>query len=159
VPGNHDAESQIIQAPGYVVLLMQSNSDVRIIPLDGRPHPPSTVRTWLGDSRGRWEGNTLVVETTNFHPERLWRGSAENLHLVERLTRVDPTTLEYTFTVTDPTTWTRPWTVEVPWPRIEPGMYEFACHEQNYGLINVLKGEQIRAREDAKRPSASARAE
>ncbi len=149
VPGNHDAESQIIQAPGYVILLLQSNSDARIIPLDGRPHLPSGVRQWLGDARGRWEGNTLVIETTNFHPEREWRGSAGNLHLVERLTLVDPKTIEYTFTVTDPTTWTRPWTAEVHWPRIEPGMYEFACHEQNYGLINVVKGEQIRAREAA----------
>jgi hypothetical protein len=157
VPGNHDAESQIIQAPGYVVLLMQSNSDVRIIPLDGRPHLPSNVGQWLGDGRGRWEGNTLVVETTNFHPDREWRGSAGNLHLVERLTLVDPKTIEYTFTVTDPTTWTRPWTAEVPWPRIEPGLFEFACHEQNYGLINVLKGAQIRAREAAARPGPAAR--
>ena len=149
VPGNHDAESQIIQAPGYVILLLQSNSDVRIIPLDGRPHLPSGVRQWLGDARGRWEGNTLVIETTNFHPEREWRGSAGNLHLVERLRRVDPKTIEYTFTVTDPTTWTRPWTAEVHWPKIEPGMYEFACHEQNYGLINVVKGQQIRTREAA----------
>ena len=147
VPGNHDAESQIIQSPGYVVLLMQSNSDVRIIPVGDRPHLPSKVRTWLGDSRGRWEGDTLVIETTNFRPERVWRGSAENMHLVERLRRVDEKTLDYTFTVTDPSTWTKPWTAEVPWPRIEPGMYEFACHEQNYGLINVLKGAQIRARE------------
>jgi len=147
VPGNHDAESQIIQSPGYVVLLMQSNSDVRIIPLDGRPHLPQTVRHWLGDSRGRWEGDTLVIETTNFHPQREWRGSAGNMHLVERLRLVDAKTIDYTFTVTDPTTWARPWTAEVPWPRIEPGMYEFACHEQNYGVINVVRGAQIRARE------------
>lgn len=157
VPGNHDAESQIIQSPGYVILLMQSNSDVRIITLDGRPHLPSNVRSWLGDSRGRWEGNTLVIETTNFHPEREWRGSAGNLHLIERLTLVDSKTIEYKFTVTDPTTWTKPWTAEVPWPRIEPGMYEFACHEQNYGLINVVKGAQIRAREAAARPGQPAR--
>jgi hypothetical protein len=153
VPGNHDAESQIIQSPGYVVLLMQSNSDVRIIPVDGRPHLPQTVRHWLGDSRGRWEGDTLVVETTNFHPQREWRGSAGGLHLVERLRLVDAKTIEYTFTVTDPTTWVRPWTAEVPWPRIEPGMYEFACHEQNYGVINVVRGAQIRAREAGGRPA------
>jgi len=150
VPGNHDAESQIIQAPGYVVLLLQSNNDARIIPLDGRPHLPSSVRTWLGDSRGRWEGNTLVVETTNFHPEREWRGSADAMHLVERFTRVDAKTIQYGFTVTDPGTWTKPWTAEVPWPSIEPGLYEFACHEQNYGLMNVVKGAQIRAREAAR---------
>ena len=150
LPLNHDAESQITQAPGYVVLLMQSNSDVRIIPLDGRPHLPSTVRQWLGDSRGRWEGNTLVVETTNFHPEREWRGSRDGLHLVERLTLVDPKTLQYAFTVTDPSTWARPWAVDVVWPRIEPALYEFACHEQNYGLMNVVKGAQIQARDRAR---------
>jgi hypothetical protein len=151
VPGNHDAESQIFQSPGYVVFVLQSNSDIRIVPLDGRRHLPSTVRHWLGDSRGKWEGNTLVIETTNFHPQREWRGSAGNLHLVERLTLVDAKTIEYKFTVTDPTTWTQPWTAEVPWPRIEPGLYEFACHEQNYGLINVVRGAQIRAREAAAR--------
>jgi len=149
VPGNHDAESQIIQAPGYVVLLLQSNSDVRIIPLDGRPHLPQQVGQWQGDARGHWEGNTLVVDTTNFSDKREWRGSTSGMHLVERLTRVDPKTIKYEFTVSDPTTWTRPWSAEVPWPRIEPGLYEFACHEQNYGLINVVKGQQIRAREAA----------
>lgn len=153
VPGNHDAESQIIQSPGYVILLMQSNSDVRIIPVDGRPHLPQTVRHWLGDSRGRWDGDTLVIETTNFHPQREWRGSAGNMHLVERLRLVDARTIDYTFTVTDSTTWSRPWTAEVPWPRIEPGMYEFACHEQNYGVINVVRGAQIRARENGGRPA------
>ena len=153
LPLNHDAESQITQTPGYVVLLMQSNSDVRIIPLDGRPHLPSKVRKWLGDSRGRWEGNTLVVETTNFHAERDWRGSREGMHLVERLTLIDPKTLQYEFTVTDPTTWTRPWTVDVVWPRIEPALYEFACHEQNYGLMNVVRGVQIQARTGGARPA------
>jgi hypothetical protein len=147
IPQNHDAESQIFQSPGYVIFVMQSNSEVRIVPLDGRPHLPSTMRNWQGDSRGRWEGDTLVIETTNFHPKREWRGSAENMHLVERLRLTDAKTIDYTFTVTDPTTWTKPWTAEVPWPRIEPGLYEFACHEQNYGLINVVKGAQIRARE------------
>ena len=149
LPLNHDSESQIVQAPGYVVLVMQSNNDTRIIPLDGRPHLPRQVGTWLGDSRGHWEGNTLVIDTTNFNDKREWRGSIGGLHLVERLTRVDPKTIKYEFTVSDPTTWTRPWSVEVPWPRIEPGMYEFACHEQNYGLINVVKGAQIRAGEAA----------
>ena len=149
LPLNHDSESQIVQTPGYVVLVMQSNSDVRIIPLDGRPHLPQSVGQWLGDARGHWEGNTLVIDTTNFDDKRDWRGSNRGMHLVERLTRVDPKTLKYEFTVSDPTTWTKPWSVEVPWPRIEPPLYEFACHEQNYGLINVVKGAQIRAREAA----------
>ena len=146
---SHDSESQIIQTPGYVVLFMQSNNDVRIIPLDGRPHLPQQVGQWLGDPRGRWEGDTLVVETTNFHPNRIWRGAAGNLHLVERYTRIDLNTIKYEFTVTDPTTWTRPWTAEVPWPKIEPAIYEWACHEQNYGLMNVVIGAQISAREAA----------
>jgi hypothetical protein len=158
VPQNHDAESQIFQSPGYVIFIMQSNSDVRIVPVDGRPHLPSKVRHWLGDSRGRWEGDTLVIETTNFHAQREWRGAAGNMHLVERLRLTDAKTIDYTFTVTDPTTWTKPWTAEVPWPRIEPGMFEFACHEQNYGLINVVRGAQIRAREAAARGGRPARA-
>ena len=159
IPQNHDAESQIFQSPGYVIFVMQSNSEVRIVPLDGRPHLPSTMRNWQGDSRGRWEGDTLVIETTNFHPKREWRGSAENMHLVERLRLTDAKTIDYTFTVTDPTTWTKPWTAEVPWPRIEPGLYEFACHEQNYGLINVVKGAQIRAREGGGRAAGGLRAD
>ena len=153
LPGNHDAESQIQQTPGYVILIMQSNSDVRIIPTDGRPHVPKSVTKWLGDSVGRWEGNTLVIDTTNFDPGREWRGSTSGMHLIERLTITDPKTLKYEFTVEDSTTWTRPWTAENVWPRIEPGIYEFACHEQNYGLINVVKGAQIRAREAGNRPA------
>ena len=153
VPGNHDAESQIQQTPGFVILIMQSNSDVRIIPTDGRAHLPASVTKWLGDSVGHWEGNTLVVDTTNFDPGREWRGSTSGMHLIERLTITDPKTLKYEFTVEDATTWTRPWTAENVWPRIEPGIYEFACHEQNYGLINVVKGAQIRAREAGSRPA------
>jgi len=153
LPGNHDAESQIQQTPGFVILIMQSNSDVRIVPTDGRPHLPKSVTKWLGDSVGHWEGNTLVIDTTNFDPGREWRGSTSGMHLIERLTITDPKTLKYEFTVEDATTWTRPWTAENVWPRIEPGIYEFACHEQNYGLINVVKGAQIRAREAGSRPA------
>ena len=105
----------------------------------------------MGDSRGRWEGDTLVVETTNFHQDRKWtrpRGLEDNLHLVERFTRVDPDTLLYEATLTDPTTWESPWTVEIPWPKMEPpGLFEFACHEHNYGLINVIEGAKVRAAE------------
>jgi hypothetical protein len=104
------------------------------------------VKKWLGDSVGHWEGNTLVIDTTNFDPGREWRGSTTGMHLVERLTITDPKTLKYEFRIEDPTTWTSPWAAEVIWPRIEPGLYEFACHEQNYGLINVVRGAQIRAR-------------
>jgi hypothetical protein len=155
--GGNDNHSQIVQVPGYVILVVQSNHDVRIIPLDGRPHLHQNIRSWLGDSRGRWEGDTLVVETTNFHPDREWRGSSANMHLVERLTRVDPDTILYEFTVTDPETWTRPWSFESPWPRTQGEVYEWACHEQNYGLINVVKGAQIRATEFEGQPNPAGR--
>ncbi len=150
LPFNHDSESQIVQTPGYVLIITQSNSEVRIVPTDGRPHLPSQIRTWLGDSRGHWEGDTLVVETTNFHPDRIWRqggNATADMHLVERFTRIDRDTISYEITVEDPATWTRPWTAEIPWPAIEPPLYEFACHEQNYGVINVVTGAQIRATE------------
>jgi hypothetical protein len=147
IPGGVTAESEIIQTPGYVVMVTQANQDVRIIPLDGRPHLPKTVGLWQGDSRGRWEGNTLVVETTNFHKDRNFRGSTDGLHLVERFTLVGPQTLRYEFTVTDPTTWTAPWSIDSIFPRIDAPIYEFACHEQNYGLINWAVGSQIREAE------------
>jgi len=141
-------ESQIVQTPDYVLLITQANSDVRVIPLDGRPSLPRDIRNWLGSSRGHWEGDTLVVETTNFHEKRKYRGTAGNLHLEERLTRVADDTLLYEATLTDPTTWEAPWTVEIPWPMMDPpGLFEFACHEQNYGIINVLRGARLRAAE------------
>ena len=145
------AEAFFFQSPGYVTIVMQSNNDVRIIPTDNRAHAPSQVRQWLGDSRGHWEGNTLVVETTNFNdpkPAAHFLGSTDSLSIVERFTRVGPNTMRYQYTVTDPRTWTRPWSVDTTMPRIDPSMiYEFACHEQNYGLINVVTGTQIRFRE------------
>ena len=144
-------ESRIVQTEDYVLLITQNNSDVRIVPLDGRPPLPDGVRTWLGEARGHWDGDTLVVETTNFHQDRTWtrpRGLGDNLHLIERFTRIDADTLLYEATMTDPTTWEAPWSVEVPWPRMDPpGLFEFACHEHNYGIINVVKGAQIRAAE------------
>ena len=141
-------QSQIVQTQDYVVLITQANSDVRIFPLDGSAHAPENVRSWLGDSRGHWEGNTLVVETTNFHEKRKWEGSVGDLHLVERFTRVADDTLLYEATMTDPTTWEAPWTMEIPWPTMDPpGLFEFACHEQNYGIINVVRGAQVRAAE------------
>ena len=147
------AEALLFQSPGYVTIVIQSNSDVRIIPLDGRPHLPSHVRQWWGDARGRWEGDTLVVETTNLKdraPAPNIQGATEALRLTERFTRVGPNTIRYEYTMTDPQTWTRPWSVEAQLPRVEPDLiYEFACHEQNYGVINVVRGTQIREREAA----------
>jgi len=156
-PGSTEATSagvsteiQIFQTPDHVVIVHQSNSDVRIIPLNGRPHLPQTVRQWNGNSRGRWEGNTLVVETTNFNefaPATNFQGSTDGLQIVERFSVLDANTLRYEYTVSDPKTWTRSWSAEAPLPRIDPPLYEFACHEQNYGLINLVMGAQIRATE------------
>ena len=148
--GGVTTEMQIFQTPDHVVIVQQRNTDTRIIPLDGRPRLPQNVRQWYGNSRGRWEGNTLVVETTQFNdpaPATHFLGSTDALRLVERFTVVDANTLRYEYTVTDPKTWTRPWSVEAPLPRIDPPLYEFACHEQNYGLINLVMGAQIRATE------------
>jgi hypothetical protein len=143
-------EIQIFQTPAHVTIVHQSMNTVRIIPLDGRPHLPPSVRLWVGDSRGHWEGNTLVVDTKNFNdksPATNFQGSTDALELVERFTVIDANTLRYEYTVTDPKTWTRSWSVEAPLPRVGPPIYEFACHEQNYGLINVVRGAQIREAE------------
>ena len=141
-------QSQIIQTQDYVILITEENSDVRIFHLNGSAHAPENIRNWIGDSRGHWEGNTLVVETTNFHEKRKWKGSAGNMHLIERFTRVAESTLLYEATVTDPTTWESPWSMEIPLPMMEPpGLFEFACHEQNYGIINVVRGARTRVAE------------
>src|SRR5206468_3956381 len=115
--GAYNNDYQIVQAPGYVMILTEMLHDARIIPLDGRPHLPPNVRQWTGSYRGRWEGQTLVVETTNLTDKFAFQGSSENMHLTERFTRVDEDTLRYRFTVEDPATWTRPWSAEVPWKK------------------------------------------
>jgi hypothetical protein len=117
--------------------------NARIIPLDGRPHLSQDVRQWVGDSRGRWEGNTLVVDTTNFLGETSLNGSTRNLHLNERFTRVAAEVLLYRYTVEDPTTWTKPWTVELPMSSGGGQMYEYACHEGNYAIRNILSGSRL----------------
>lgn len=130
---------QIVQNPDYVTLVWETITHARIIPLDRRPHLPQTVRPWFGDSRGYWESGTLVVETTNFPAKRIFLGlSAEHLRVVERFTRRDDNTLEYQFTADDPTRWTRPWTAMVPVEKTDGRLYEYACHEGNYGLQNIL---------------------
>ena len=144
------AEIQILQSPGYAAIITQSNSDVRIIPLDGRPAPPANVRAWLGIASGHWEGNTLVVVTTNFNdktPAANFQGATENLKMTERFTLVNPTTIKYQYTLEDPHTWTRPWSAEAFIPRVPAGIFEFACHESNYGVMNVVKGAQTREKE------------
>jgi hypothetical protein len=135
----HQFHFRILQSAGYVTILAEYGQSLRIIPLDGRPHIPGAVQQWLGDSRGHWEGNTLVVETTNFHPKRAVAGfPAGNVRLVERWARTERDTLDYQFTVDDPTTWTKPWTAAVPIERTNGEIYEFGCHEGNYGLANIL---------------------
>jgi len=140
LPVGYNSNYQIVQAPGYVVINVEMIHDARIIPLDGRPHLPSGVRLWLGDSRGRWEGNTLVVETTNFSNKTSFRGASEKMRLVERFTRVAEKMLLYEFTVEDESSFTRPWTAQIPMMKTEEPVFEYACHEGNYGLANVLAG-------------------
>ena len=149
LPGPYNNDFQIIQTPGYVVILHEMIHDARIIPLDGRPHPPANIRQWMGDGRGHWEGDTLVVDTTNFSEKSNFRGASENLHLTERFTRVDPDTISYQFTVDDPTTFTKVWKAEIPMHHTDEQIYEYACHEGNYALADILRG--ARAEEAAKR--------
>jgi hypothetical protein len=137
---NYTGYQQIVQGPGYVVFLSEVNHEARVIPLDGRPHLPSHLRQWNGDSRGRWEGNTLVVETTNFSPRSFFMGSADGLHLVERFTRTGPTAIDYELTITDPTTWTKPWTALVRLKSTDERLQEFACHEGNHHVIRGILG-------------------
>ena len=137
-PGSYNNNVQIFQVPGYVVLLNEHIHNARIIPLDGRPH--GTVPQWVGDSRGRWEGETLVVETTNFLRETNFSGSSKDTQLVERFRRVDPDTIMYEFTIEDPNNYTRPWTVMIPMRRTDGPLFEYACHEGNYGMQGIMAG-------------------
>jgi len=134
---------------------MEVIHEARIIPLDGRPHLPPSIRQWNGDSRGRWEGKTLVVDTTNFSPQSNFMGSAENLHLVERFTRVAPDTMNYEITLDDPTTWTKPWTATIPLRRTPEDIYEFACHEGNplvmQGMLGAARADEKAAEKPASR--------
>jgi hypothetical protein len=152
--GAYNNNYQIVQTPGYVMILVEMIHDVRIIPLDGRPHLPPQVRQWTGSYRGHWEGETLVVETRNFNGKNPFQGSSENMRLIERFTRVDQDTIRYQFTVDDPSTWTRPWSAEVPWAKTVPPLFEHACHEGNYGLYNILAGARV---EDKRAAEAAAK--
>ena len=151
-PGGYNNNVQLFQTPDYVVLLNEMNHNVRIVPLDGRAHVD--LRQWTGDARGHWEGDTLVVETSRFLRETSFRAGQTDaqLRLVERFTRVSPQTLMYEATVDDPTVWSRPWTYQVPMQRNDQPIYEYACHEGNYGLYNILAG--ARAEEAAAETTA-----
>ena len=138
LPAAYNMNVQIFQTPDHVVLLNEMVHNARVIPLDGSEF--GGVPLWTGDSRGHWEGDTLVVETKNFLRETSFQNSSDKLHLVERITRQDDDTLIYSFTVTDPTTWTAPWTVELPMAKSDLPLYEYACHEGNYGMDGTLTG-------------------
>jgi hypothetical protein len=146
-PTAYNNNVQITQGPGYVALLIEMGHEARIIPTDGRPHLPPDVRLWKGDSRGHWEGDTLVVETTNFSNKNSFRGSSEKMKLIERFRRADADTLIYQFTVEDPDTWARPWTVEIPVTKSQGRLFEYACHEGNYGMAGALAGARAEEKE------------
>jgi hypothetical protein len=141
---------QIVQTRDAVMILTEMVHDARIVRMNSE-HLPPTIRKWMGDSIGRWEGDTLVVDTTNFTDKTRYRGSSPNLHIVERLTRVDAKTLLYRFTVEDPDTWTTSWTGEYTWPATDELIYEYACHEGNYAMGNILRGARLKEANDAKK--------
>ena len=143
-PGFYNQNMQLFQTPDHVVVLNEMVHDARIIPLDGRPRP--AIESWTGESRGHWEGDTLVVETTHFSDKHGYRGSTTDRHLVERFTRLDRDTLLYEFTITDPATWTLPWTAQIPMQWNELPLFEYACHEGNYAMPNILAGERLEER-------------
>lgn len=155
MPGFYNHNYHILQTPGYVVILTEMIHDARIVPLDGRPHLGNNIRQWLGDSRGRWDGNTLVVETTNLPDVTrindsnflVFGTSGGTSRVIERFTRVDADTIDYQVTVDDPATYTKPWTATIPMSKLEGGMFEYACQEGNYALPNILAG--ARAQEKA----------
>jgi hypothetical protein len=148
IGGGYNAYVQLFQTSDYLVVLTEMVHDARIVPLDGRASLPANIRQWKGDSRGRWDGDTLVVETRNFRPEGtgtlslrgLGLRGDENLHLIERFRRLDADTLLYEYTIDDPTVWTRPWTVSTTMRKSDQPIYEYACHEGNYGLSGILAG-------------------
>lgn len=140
LPGPYNNNVQFFQAPGYVVIFNEMVHEHRVVPLDGRPHVSNSIRQLMGDSRGRWDGNTLVVETTNFDGKAAFQGASDKMQLVERFTRVAPDVVMYEFTVTDPATFAQPWTARYPMVKNPEPIYEYACHEGNYSMATILAG-------------------
>jgi hypothetical protein len=154
LPAGYNSMYEIVQTPEYVMILTEMIHDARVIPLDGRPHLPRNVRQWMGDSRGHWEGDTLVIDTSNFTNKTSFRGSSEKLHLVEKFTRTDPETILYRFTVDDPEAFTSSWSVELPMTKASGPLFEYACNEGNYALTDILAGaraDERKAAEEAPR--------
>ena len=142
---------QIVQGPGYVAFLHEIDHSTRVIPTDGRSHIPQNIRQWQGDSVGHWEGDTLVVDTTNFTARSAFKGSGEKLHLVERFTRNADDQITYQFTAEDPTTWAKPWSAEIPMTKTDGPVYEWACHEGNTMISTILRGARVTEEEAAKK--------
>ncbi len=140
---------QIVQTKDSIMILTEMVHDARVVRMNAKEHLPSNIRKWMGDSIGHWEGDTLVIDTTNFTGKTQFRGSSDQLHVVERIRRQDPKTLIYRFTVEDPTTWDRPWTGEYPWIQTSERIFEYACHEGNYSLGGMLSGARVKEAEDA----------
>jgi hypothetical protein len=145
LPALYNNLYQIVQSPGYVMILVEMVHDARIIRIDDEPLPVM-FQPWLGDSIGRWEGETLVVETSNFNPQQSFRGSSDQFKVTERFTRVGPDTINYSFTVNDPDTFISAWTAEIPMNRTADKVYEYACHEGNYALPGILAGTRVEER-------------
>ena len=159
LPGNYNHNYNILQTSSHVVILAEMIHDTRIIPLDGRPHIGSSIEQWMGDSRGYWDSDTLVVETTNFTNKLFERrfsllvwGTGKHMGVVERFTRVGAGRIDYEFTLTDPTTFARPFTASIPMTTLDGSMFEYACHEGNYAMANMLRG----ARQDDRAAAAAA---
>jgi hypothetical protein len=157
LPTAYNNNYQIVQTPAFIGIDVEMVHQMRRIPLDGSPHVASNVRQWVGDSRGHWEGDTLVIDTTNFNDQTSFRGSDKNLHMIERLTRVDADTIIYRFTIDDPTAFTKPWTGEIPFVKSTGQLYEYACHEGNRGMTGILAAarsdEKAAAKEVSKKES------
>ena len=150
----YNSNLQIVQGPNNVTIMEEMIHDTRTIPIDGRPHLARGIRQYLGDSRGHWEGDTLIVDTTNFSDKTSFMGSTPDLHVVERFTRIDEDTILYEFTVDDPNTWVRPWTAQQPLSKIAGPIFEYACHEGNLGLPNTLSGARAAEQAAAEKKSA-----
>jgi hypothetical protein len=151
LPAAYNSDVHIVQGAGYVMIEYEWNSEVRLIPLDGRPPLSPNIHRWHGDSRGHWEGNTLVVETTNFRPGATFQNANPNtLKITERFTRIDARAIEYKFTIDDPATWTKPWSAIVPLSHIDGPMFEYACNEGNNGIVNILAGARATEKAAAK---------
>jgi hypothetical protein len=142
----YQSYTQIQQTADAVVIVTEMIHDARVIPLDGRPHVPSAIRQWLGDSRGHWEGDTLVVDTTNYKPRSFMSSSSEKLHVTERFSRTGPESLKYEITIDDPGTWTKPWSLMIPLKLSPHPIFEYACHEGNVGLAGILAGARAEER-------------